>query len=334
MLATIVVYLCRICSILLMYSGLIFGSFCTIFILYELYHRSELRTSTNILIITVFCSDCLRALICAIIETVVLAKTWNISIQNCRSGGYVIDHNDIAVNFCRTAMAVRSIFNVTQPFGFVAIAYERLRTLVKRNGNLNVNTIRLKNIFIWIGVTLFFGIIAGIYHAIAYSSSNTCYGQYDTASRIAMTIRLFFVISAAFISGLIYGKMFFALRKHRMNRVLPIIVGGNIGQQTNQINDTQKKDLHLAKQTFTIFLSFFLCRVPSIILVLLGLIITEQLSETNRCYLEEFTNLSIQFIFVATITDPLVYICTQSRLRQKFFQFPIISLCCVHPINE
>lgn len=67
---TVVTYFCRISSILLMYLGLLIGGFCTIFIVREFSRQSSLRTSLNLLIVTIFCTDCLRALICAPLEYV------------------------------------------------------------------------------------------------------------------------------------------------------------------------------------------------------------------------------------------------------------------------
>jgi hypothetical protein len=39
-------------------------------------------------------------------------------------------------------MSIRFRFNVIQPFDFIAITYERLRTIVQRNKSLNVNRTR------------------------------------------------------------------------------------------------------------------------------------------------------------------------------------------------
>ncbi|CAF1450362.1 unnamed protein product [Adineta ricciae] len=309
-----------------MYFGVFLGSFFTLFLLYELYCRPRLRTSTNVLIVIIFCSDCLRTIACAILEAVVLTKTWNTSITNCENEIPVIHYSPVIINSCRATMAIRSIFNVTQPFGFVAIAYERLYMLLKRNGNSNMNAIRLKHIFIWIAVTFFFGIVIGAYHAIAYPPSNTCYGQSDTASRVAMIIQLFCIFCAAFIGSLIYVKICFTVRKHRVNLITPITEDRNMRKRIKRMNTLQRKNIQLTKQTFIIFLSFFFWRLPSTVLVFLNLIIVDQLRYKSRCYLEEFTNLSIQLIFVATITDPLVYIWTKSALKQNFLQLRFLPL--------
>ncbi|CAF2366838.1 unnamed protein product [Rotaria sp. Silwood2] len=346
MIALIIIYFCRVSSILLMYLGLLIGSFCTIFILREIYIHSQFHTSLNLLIIVIFCTDCIRAFVCAPLETFVLINTFNISIMNCQEQNYFTKYNKIIINFCRFTMAVRSCFNVIQPFGFIAIAYERLRVIVKRNGNLNMNIIahqqrdliRLKNIIIWICISLLFGIIVGIYQAIIYSPSNTCYGQSTFAFHPIMLILLLCIIVAALISGFIYGKMFFVLRKYQNNMIIPIVIDGNhdnpVGHQNTSINDIHRKDLRLAKHSFIIFLSFFLCRLPWIIMTLIDLILTRPLSGYTQCYFEEFTGFSGQFVFLATITDPLTYIWIQPRLKQKFVRFPIISICFNNRIQE
>src|SRR5262249_487432 len=158
MVTLIIIYFCRINSILLMYFGLLFGSFCTIFILREFYLHSQFRTSLYLLIIIIFSTDCIRAIVFAPLETFVLLKTFNISIIDWHEEVYLIEYKNIIIDFCRFTMSVRSCFNIIQPFGFMAIAYERLRTIVRRNGRLNLNIIhyqqqnlvRLKNIIIWI----------------------------------------------------------------------------------------------------------------------------------------------------------------------------------------
>jgi len=119
-------------------------------------------------------------------------------------------------------MAVRSCFNVTQPFGFIGIVYEHLCTIVNKNGKLNLNGIHgqqknlvhLKNIIIWICISSLLGIMAGVFQGIAYFPSNTCYSQPDIALRIAMIIRVFCIVGAALISSFIYGKIFFVVRKY------------------------------------------------------------------------------------------------------------------------
>ena len=58
-----------------MYLGLCIGSICTIFIIREFYYHSQLRTSLNVLIITILITDCIRAIICAPFESYVLIKT-------------------------------------------------------------------------------------------------------------------------------------------------------------------------------------------------------------------------------------------------------------------
>ncbi|CAF1116820.1 unnamed protein product [Rotaria sp. Silwood1] len=338
MITSIIIYFCRISSILLMYLGLLIGSFCTIFILREFYFHSQFHTSLNLLIIVIFCTDCIRAFVCAPLETFVLIKTLNLSIMHCHEQNYFIQYYKIIINFCRFTMAVRSCFNVIQPFGFIAIAYERLRTIVRRNGNLNMNIIshqqrdlvRLKNIIIWIFISLLLGIIVGIYQALAYSPSNTCYGQSTVAFHPIMFILLFCMISAGLISGFIYVKMFFVLRKYQNNVVMPVIIDGNhnnpVRHQNISINDIHRKDLRLAKHSFIIFLSFFLCRLPWAIMILMDLILILPSFGYIQCYFEEFADFSGQFIFLATITDPLTYIWSQPRLKQKFSRIPIISI--------
>lgn len=50
-----------------------------------------------------------------------------------------------------------------------------------------------------------------------------------------------------------------------------------------------------------------------------------QKSYMVQCYLEEFTNFSVQLTFFATITDPIAYIYTQPILKQKFIRFITFS---------
>jgi len=192
------------------------------------------------------------------------------------------------------------------------------------------NLVRLKNIIIWICISLLLGIMAAIFQGIAYFPSNTCYGQSDIASRIAMIIRLICIVGAAFISGFIYAKIFFVGRKYRNNNVIPMVQHGNnknsIENQNNLINNMHRKDLRSAKQSFIIFLSFFLCRLPSVITILLTLIFGQKLPRISQCYFEEFTNLTVQFLFLATITDPLAFIWSQPKLKHKFIRFPILSI--------
>ncbi|CAF0897965.1 unnamed protein product [Rotaria sordida] len=334
MITSIIIYFCRINSIILMYLGLLMGGFFTIFILREFYSHSQFHTSLNLLIIVIFCTDCFRAFVCAPLETFVLIKTLNISIINCQEQNYIMKYNKIIINFCRFTMAVRSCFNVIQPLGFIAIAYERLRAIVKRNGNLNMTIIthqqrdfvRLKNIIIWICISLLIGVIVGIYQAVSYSFSNTCSGQSTLSFHPTMFILLFSIIGAAFISGFIYGKMYFVLRKYQNNMIIPIVIDGNhnnsIGHQNILMNDTHRKDLRLAKHSFIIFLSFFLCRLPLIIMILIDLSLTRPLYGYTQCYFEEFADFFGQFIFLATITDPLTYIWKQrsgSGFQQQKF---------------
>jgi hypothetical protein len=326
----IIIYILRIISIILMYLGLFNGSICTLFILREFYYDCRLHTSLNFLIITIFTTDCIRALICAPFESFVLIYSWNITLNYCQEEINTIKSYLIILNICRLTMSIRSFFNVMQPFGFVAIAYERLRTIVQRNGNLNLNNIhqqreciRLKYIIIWIILNLLLGISAGLYQGITYSPSNTCYNYSNRSSDIAMIIRIFSILTAALISGIIYGKIFFIVK----NTVIPIIntIKNSTTRQKNRFIDMRKKDFRLAKNTFILFLSFFLCRIPLVIIIFVSLIINQQ-SNITRCYLEELTNFAFQLTFLGTITDPIAYIYTQPVLKQKFIRF--ITFCC------
>lgn len=321
-------HILRILSILLMTLGLLIGTICTLFILYEFYHHYELRTSLNILIIIIFLIDCIRALICSPFESYVLIKTWNRTLINCYEKINLLESYVLILNFCRLTASIRSCFNVLQPFGFIAIAYERLRTIVEKNGNLNLNNrnqreyIRLKYIIIWISISLLLGISAGLYQAITYSISNTCYSHSSIPSKITMIIRVSSILIAAFISGLIYGRIFYIVKKYEANHVTPLvnIINNSIIKQKNPFNDLKRKDFRLAKNTFILFLSFFLCRIPSVIIILFSLIFNQK-TLMIQCYLEEITNFSIQLTFLATITDPIAYIYTQPILKQKFIRF-------------
>jgi hypothetical protein len=313
-----------------MYLGLFIGSIFTLFIFRELYNRSQLRTSLNVLIITIFITDCIRALICAPFESYVLINTWNTAVLNCEEQVDIINSYLIILNFCRLTMSIRSCFNVIQPFGFVAIAYERLRTIVQKNGSLNLNSIRyyqqrecirLKYAIIWICISLLLGISAGLYQGITYTLSYTCYNHSNVSSQIVLIIRLCFCLSAALISGIIYGRIFFIVKNYQNNTVTPIIsiINNSIERQNNLLIDIRKKDFRIAKNTFILFLSFFLWRIPSVIIIFISLIMNKQ-SNTTRCYLEELTNFSVQLTFLATITDPIAYIYSQPVLKQKFIR--------------
>jgi uncharacterized CHY-type Zn-finger protein len=94
----------RSISILLMYLRIFNGSFCTWFILHELYYHSEFRTSLNVLIVTIFTTDCIRALICAAFESYGLIKTWNTTIMNCQEEINMIQYDIIIINVCRLTM--------------------------------------------------------------------------------------------------------------------------------------------------------------------------------------------------------------------------------------
>jgi hypothetical protein len=336
---SIIIYICRVISIILMYSGLFIGSICTVFILREFYYHSQLRTSLSILIVTILISDCIRANICAPLESYVLIKTWNTAIINCEEKRNLIESYLLILNFCRLTSSVRFCFTVAQAFGFVAIAYERLRTIIQRNGNLNLNHMhhhpqgglaRLKYAIIWISLSLSLGISMGLYRGITYSFSNTCYDRPNTSSFVATIIRLFCILNAALISGIIYGKIFFFVKKSHQNIVTPI-VGTTNNQIARQVIDMRRKDFRLAKNTFLLFLSFFLCRIPWVIISILSLIISEQ-SNTTQCYLAEFADFSFQLTYLATITDPIAYIYSQPILKQKFLRS--INFCWKNRIPE
>lgn len=245
----IIIHILRTMSILLMYLGLIIGSICTLFIVYEFSHHFQLRTSLNILIITIFLTDCIRALICAPLESYVLIKTWDTTLNSCQEKLNLIDSYIIILNFCRLTMSIRSCFNVLQPFGFIAIAYERLRTIVEKDGNLNLNhihkraCIRLKYCIICICITLTFGISAGLYQGITYSLSNTCYNHSSLPSEVAMIIRLSSILTAALISGIIYGRIFFIVRKYQKNMITLNVsmINNSLIRQINPFNDLRKK---------------------------------------------------------------------------------------------
>ena len=304
---TAVTYFCRISSILLMYLGLLIGGFCTMFIVREFSRQSSLRTSLNLLIVTIFCTDCLRALICAPLESFVLIRTWHLACHN------QIDSNSFILNLCRFTTAVRTCFSVTQPFGFIGIAYERLRTIVQRKGNVNrhEDLLRIRSVIIWLVSTFFLGSVVGIYQGCAFSLSNTCYGQSNDLTRAGIIVRLLLLIFAAVVSGSIYGKIFFIIRKHQRNRI-------GLAQVRSDSERRQRKDLRSAKHTFVIFLSFFLCRLPLIVAMFVGLIFSDWFSSDGQCFYEELSNFFVQIIFLATISDPLVYIRTHPKLREKF----------------
>jgi hypothetical protein len=146
----------------------------------------------------------------------------NAAIIDCQEQVHVVEPYLIILNFCRLAMSIRSCFNVIQPFSLIAITYERLRTIVQRNKSLNVNrthhqqqrkSVHFQYTIIWICLSLFFGMSAGLYQAMTYCLSNTCYNLSSLSSRIAIIIRLSSILSAALISGIIYGKNFLIVKK-------------------------------------------------------------------------------------------------------------------------
>jgi len=86
-------------------------------------------------------------------------------------------------------MSIRSCFNVIQPFSLIAITYEQLRTIVQRNKSLNVNrtrqqqqrkSVHLQYTIIWICLSLFFGMSAGLYQVMTYSLSNTWLQSFES----------------------------------------------------------------------------------------------------------------------------------------------------------
>jgi hypothetical protein len=314
-----------------MYLGLFIGSICTIFIVREFYYHSQLRTSLNVLIITILITDCIRAIICAPFESYVLIETWNTAIINCEEKHDLTESYLIVLNFCRLTSSIRSCFSVTQSFGFIAIAYERLRTIVQSNGNLNLNhmhhhqqrsLVRLKYTIIWICISLLLGISMGLYRSVTFSFSNTCYDLLNVASRVTAIIRLSCILSAALISGIIYGKIFFIVKNYHKNTITPIVsvTNNQITRQKNQVIDMRKKDFRLAKNAFILFLSFFLCRIPWVVISLLSLLLKQQ-SNITQCYMVEFTNFTFQLTYLATITDPIAYIYSQLILKEKFINF-------------
>jgi len=137
-----------------------------------------------------------------------------------------------------------------------------------------------------------------------------------------MIIRVSLILTAALISGIIYGRILFIVK----NTVIPIIniINNPTGRQKNQLIDMRKKDFRLVKNTFILFVSFFLCRIPLVIIIFVSLIMNQQ-SNITRCYLEELTNFSFQLTFLGTITDPIAFIYTQPILKQKFIRF--ITFC-------
>lgn len=325
-----------------MYLGLSIGSFCTLFIVREFYRRKTIRTPLNILIITVFATDCLRALLCTPLESFVLIQTLNHTISECEQQTTATESNIIVLNFCRFAMAVRSCFSAAQPLAFIAIAYERLRTIVKRNGQLTFNAengqqraLRMKYALIWVNLSFLLGTLVGTYQGIVYLISNTCYGRLSELGRIGLAIRLFFIMIAAVTSGLIYLKIYFTVKKYQKStRPENRVPHSDSRQNQAVINNIQRKDLRSAKNTFVIFLSFFLCRVPFVMAMWTGLIFFDYVSLHGQCYYEEFSNFSLQIIFIATISDPLVFIYSQSHLRKRFTQLPIFSMFLTNSQQE
>ena len=324
--------LLRIISFFLMYSGLILGSFCTLFILIEICKQPQLRTSLNFLLALIFTIDCLRAIFCVPFESYILIKTWVILSNDCNGNFISIKVYGLIFNLCRLIVSIRTCFSVIQPLAFIGIAYERLRTIVQRDGSLTLNhqqqqqrqNFRLEYTILWICLSSSLGIGFGIYQSIIYSVSNhTCYNHATFGSRFALIIRTVFILSAILISGMIYGRIYYVVKKYEKIRIKPAvsIVQVHIVKQRTRNNsiDIRKKNFRLAKQTFTLFVSFFLCRIPSIIIALVSLFIQRQ-TPLAKCILDEFINFSFQLSFIATISDPLVYIYSQPILKEKFRQ--------------
>lgn len=310
-----------------MFSGLLIGTICTAFILREMHRQRALRTPLNILIVSIFFIDCFRAWICAPLESYVLIQTWHATLLNCGDRLLNVEYSESIIDICRFTMAIRSCLSVIQPFGFVAIAYERLRTMITSKGNLNLNAcqhrrqehVRMKNILLWLFFIFFLGIIVGVYQGVFFESSRTCFGQSNIFIRIGSIVRLLFLVIAAMFSAFIYGKIFFIVRRFQRNYVRPIHHGQ---MQAN----SRRKDLRSARHTFVIFLSFFLCRIPLMIAMLVGVIVYKQFSHEGSCYYEELSNLATQIIFLATISDPLIFIRGQPKLRQRFNELSFVSI--------
>jgi hypothetical protein len=68
-------------------------------------------------------------------------------------------------------------------------------------------------------------------------------------------------------------------------------------------------------QMITLIIIYF-CRITSI---LLTLIFSQQLPRISQCYFEEFTNLTVQFLFLATITHLFSVYLESIKIKTKIY---------------